>query len=300
MAQGRGPVSVAAPEARPVILITGAAGRIGKLLNHRLTADSDLFAHYGIAPRLRLTDINRLQSASEDAEVHVGDLSDPSFVATLFSDGNVRAVIHLAGYPREADWEDLLEPNIRSSINIWEAARKSGVDRILYASSNHAVGLYPRSELIDAEVVPKPDSRYGLTKVFCEQMGFLYARKFGVRSFSIRIGSFLPEPTTSRSLATWISYEDMVRLVRVGLIAPYTHQIVYGVSNNTRSFWDNRDALRLGYAPRDNAEDYAHLLPAKDSDDEVAEKFQGGPYASEGVEDRTLAEQLFGEPVHRR
>jgi uronate dehydrogenase len=178
----------------------------------------------------------------------------------------------------------LLDANIRASINLWEAARKSGVDRVLYASSNHAIGFYPRGQRIDSKVPQRPDSRYGLTKVFCEDLGFLYAYKFGIRSFSMRIGMFLPEPTTHRGISNWLSHPDTVRLVKVGLTADYTCEIVYGVSNNSRSFWDNSAAERLGYRPQDSADDFAHLFPEPDHPDQhYAEHFQGGPYITDGL-----------------
>ena len=268
---------------RPTVLITGAAGRIGSLMRRSLPGDPALHSLLGGAFGLKVTYI--LDPGSEgEGEVHVGDLADATFVESLFADGSVRAVIHLAGYPREADWDVLLDANIRSSINIWEAARKSRVERVLYASSNHAIGFYPRSRTIDDRVPQRPDTRYGLTKAFGEDLGFLYAYKFGIRSFSMRIGMFLPEPTTHRGLSTWLSHRDAVQLVTVGLTADYTCEIVYGVSNNARSFWDNSAAHRLGYRPQDSADGYAHLFPAPDgADGSFAGHFQGGPYVDNGL-----------------
>ncbi|WP_426233389.1 NAD-dependent epimerase/dehydratase family protein [Pararhizobium sp. DWP3-4] len=271
------------PDKTPVIVITGAAGRIGSLLRERLSGDPELKALFGGSFTLRLTDIIDLGAAGPNEDVRIGNLADEQFVDGLFADQQVQAVIHLAGYPREADWEVLLDANIRPSINIWEAARRTGVDRVLFASSNHATGFYARSQTIGSSVPPRPDSRYGLTKVFSEQLGFLYAYKFGVRSFSMRIGMFLPEPTTRRGLSTWLSYDDTVALVKVGLFAEYTSEVVYGVSNNERAFWDNSAAFRLGYRPKDNAERFAHMFLGPDTTDEVAERFQGGVYTSNGL-----------------
>jgi uronate dehydrogenase len=282
--------------AKSTILITGAAGRIGGLLRKSLPGDSDLLRHYGGPFGLRVTDIsdpgiNDPGLGTGSDEVFVGDLADAAFVDSLFADGSVKAVIHCAGYPREADWGVLMGPNIQASINIWEAARRTGTDRVIYASSNHATGFYPRSRTIDHRVPQRPDSRYGVIKAFCEDMGFLYAHKFGVRSFSVRIGMFLPEPTTHRGLSNWFSYPDTIALMKVGLTADYTCEIVYGVSNNTRSFWDNSNALRLGYRPKDNAEGYAHLFPGPDDPaGGPAEHFQGGPYVTNGL--TRTAEQL--------
>lgn len=270
--------------ARNTILITGAAGRIGGLLRRTLPTDPDLLRHYGGPFGLRVTDINQPGPGDGTDDVHVGDLADAAFVDRLFADGSVKAVVHCAGYPREADWGTLMGPNIQASINIFEAARRFGTDRVIYASSNHAIGFYPRSRTIDHRVPQRPDSRYGLIKSFCEDMGFLYAHKFGVRSFSVRIGMFLPEPTTHRGLSNWFSYPDTVALMKVGLTANYLCEIVYGVSNNTRSFWDNSNAYRLGYRPHDNAEAFAHLFPESDHPDQpYAEYFQGGPYVTNGL-----------------
>jgi len=273
-----------APKDQPVILITGAAGRIGSLLRRALPDDDGIAHHFGGNFGLRATDILAPGPDAGGEDFRIGNLADPGFVDALFEDGRVAAVIHLAGYPREADWEVLLDANIRSSINIWEAARRTRVDRVLYASSNHATGLYPRSRKIDHRVTQRPDSRYGLTKVFGEELGFLYAHKFGVRSFSMRIGMFLPQPTSHRGLSNWLSLPDTVRLVTVGLTANYICEVVYGVSNNTRSFWDNSAAYRLGYRPQDDAEAFADRFPGPDHpDDHRAEHFQGGPYVSNGL-----------------
>jgi len=272
---------VSAP--RPTILITGAAGRIGSLLRRSLPGDPEIEAHLGGAFGLKVVDIIDPGPGAGD-EVYIGNLADAAFVEGMVADGSVRAIVHLAGYPREADWDVLLDANIRSTINVFEAARKAGVDRVLYASSNHAIGFYPRSRKIDADVPQRPDTRYGLTKVFAEEMGFLYAYKFGMRAFGMRIGMFLPEPATHRSLSTWVSHPDMVRLAKVGLVADYTNEIVYGVSDNARSFWDNSAAERLGYRPQDRAEDYAHLFPGPDeASGDPAGHFQGGPYVNNGL-----------------
>lgn len=268
----------------PTILITGATGRIGSLLRQTLPQDPELEAHFGGSFGLKVTDIVDPGSDYGNDGVFVGNLADAAFVDHLFADGTIRAVIHLAGYPREADWDILLDANIRASINIWEAARKAKVERILYASSNHAIGFYPQSRRIDGSVRPRPDTRYGLTKAFGEELGFLYAYKFGIRSFSMRVGMFLPEPTTYRGLSTWLSHRDMVALAKVGLTADYTCEIVYGVSNNSRSFWDNSAAHRLGYRPQDSADDYTHLFPEPDHPNgDPAGHFQGGPYINNGL-----------------
>jgi uronate dehydrogenase len=268
----------------PVILITGAAGRIGSMLRRALANDAALAAHYGQPAKLLVTDITDPGPGAGRDSVAVGDLADTAFVDSLFAERRIVAIVHLAGHPREADWTILLDANIRSSINLWEAARKNAVDRVLFASSNHAVGFYPRNWTIDHTVTQRPDTRYGLTKVFGEELGFLYAYKFGIRAFSMRIGTFTPEPTSHRGLSSWVSQRDMAALVRVGLTADYICETVYGVSNNSRSFWDNNAAERLGYRPQDNADEFAHLFPepAKVEGD-FGGYFQGGPFVTDGL-----------------
>jgi uronate dehydrogenase len=268
----------------PVILITGAAGRIGSMLRRALTDDPALATHYGQPAKLLVTDIIDPGPGAGRDSVAVGDLADAAFVETLFAGRAITAVIHLAGHPREAEWDVLLDANIRSSIHLWEAARKHAVDRVLFASSNHAVGFYPRNWMIDHNVTQRPDTRYGLTKVFGEELGFLYAYKFGIRAFSMRIGTFTPEPTSYRGLSSWVSRRDMAALVRVGLTADYTCETVYGVSNNARTFWDNSAAERLGYRPQDRSDDFAHLFPepARTKGDH-GEHFQGGPFVTDGL-----------------
>ncbi len=275
----------------PVILITGAAGRIGSMLRRALAGDQALAMHYGRPASLLVTDIIDPGPGTGGDTAVVGNLADAAFVDTLFADRAITAIIHLAGIPREADWDVLLDANIRSSINLWEAARKNNVDRVLFASSNHAVGFYPRSWTIDHSVTQRPDTRYGLTKVFGEELGFLYAYKFGIRAFSMRIGTFTPEPTSHRGLSSWVSPRDMAALVRVGLTADYTCETVYGISNNARTYWDNAAAERLGYHPQDSADDFAHRFPEPSrTEGDYGEHFQGGPFAMDGL--TSSADQL--------
>lgn len=275
----------------PVILLTGAAGRIGSMLRQALPADAALTRHLGAPACLRVTDIVDPGPGDGADEVFAGDLADPAFTDVLFRDGRVAAVVHMAGYPREADWSVLLDANIRGAINLWEAARRAGTGRVLYASSNHTVGLYPRTTTIDDQVTQRPDSRYGVTKAFAEEMAFLYAWKFGVRGFGMRIGSFLPEPDSHRALATWVSPRDMAALVVVGLTADYVCEIVYGVSDNAAGFWDNAAASRMGYRPRDSADAYAGRVPPP-TDDPIAERFQGGAYVPAGLAEPARLERI--------
>lgn len=249
------------------ILITGAAGALGREMRRRLK---------GRYPLIRLSDVQPMDPAEPGEEVVVCDLADGPGVEALCR--GIDAIVHFGGYSKENDWPGILAPNILGAVHLWEGARKGAVDRVLFASSNHAIGLYRRSQRIDHAAPPRPDGRYGLSKAFGEDLACLYAYKHGVRGFSMRIGSCFPEPTNARALSTWLSYPDLERLVRVGLHADYVNEIVYGVSRNTRSWWDNANAYRLGYDPQDDAEAYAGKVEHVRSTNPLEEEFQGGVY----------------------
>lgn len=251
------------------VLITGAGGRIGGMLRTVLK---------GRYERLILSDIIPLQNIQPDEEVAPCDLKDGEAVRRACR--GVDAIVHCGGNPRESPWPEILEPNIIGSINIWEAARFEGIDRIVYASSNHAIAFTRRSEPLDHRGAHRPDCRYGLSKAFMEDLSFLYAYKYGVRGFGMRIGSFTPTPTDARALSTWISRRDMAQLVSVGLEANYVNEIVYGISRNRRAWWDNSNAYRLGYNPQDEAETYAAEVGHIHCDDPIAEEFQGSRFVS--------------------
>jgi len=253
------------------ILITGAAGQIGKALR------SGLHGRYRL---LRLLDITPLGAAAEGEEVVVADIRD--MAAMQNATAGIDCVVHLAGQATEAEWEKVLPLNIEGCYNVFEAARRSGVRRIVYASSNHAVGFHRRERFIDTSVVPRPDTRYGVSKVFGEALGRLYADKYGLSVACLRIGSFLvpDRPTDARQLLTWISHRDMVQLVRRCIDHPHYHfVVVYGVSNNLRSRWDNTDAKFLGYRPEDDSEKFAaEILAQGKKENEIAAQFHGGFY----------------------
>lgn len=251
------------------LLITGAAGSLGRELRRRFQ---------GKFARLRLSDIAPMAPAGPGEEVVVADLADEAAVADLCE--GIDAIVHLGGQSTEAPWPVVHKANILGAITLWDAALKARVDRVLFASSNHAIGLWPRSTVLDHTSAPRPDGRYGLSKAFGEDLAKLYALKHGVRGFCMRIGSCFPKPSNARALSTWLSYDDFERLIRVGLTADYVYEIVYGVSRNTRSWWDISNAYRLGYDPQDNAEDFAaevgHILQEHPLD----EKYQGGGFVS--------------------
>ena len=251
------------------ILITGAAGDLGTHLRNQLAGSY----------ALRLSDIRpikKLAAGETFVRGDVGKLSDMLRVTK-----GVDAIVHLAGFALEGAWDMILRANIVGCYNLFEAARRNGIKRILFATSNHATGFYRRDQRIDHRVYPKPDSRYGLSKVFGEQLGSLYADKYGMQVFCMRIGNVNPAPVDKRRLSIWISPRDFAHLVSTGIEHPQVHfEIVYGVSANQRSWYDNSNAARLGYRPRDDAETYAAAVLAKEKPgaDPRAEMFQGGSF----------------------
>jgi uronate dehydrogenase len=250
------------------LLITGAAGALGSVLR-RHTA--------GRHPALRLSDIKPLEGPPGQGEEHVVcDLADAAAVDRLLE--GVDAVVHLGGQAVEGPWPVVMSANIVGAVNLWEAARKAGTKRVLFASSNHAVGFHRRTTRLDHASPAKPDSRYGLSKAFGEDLGLYYANKHGIACLVMRIGSCFPEPTDERMLSTWLSYRDFCQLVEAGLAADYVYEVVYGISANTRAWWDNSNAYRLGYRPQDNAEAYAAKVLGKRSDDPLAETYVGGGF----------------------
>jgi uronate dehydrogenase len=251
------------------VLLTGAAGLLGGVLRRSL----------GGQFQLRLADIVPLEATGEGEESIICDLADAAAVEAMCEGAD--AIIHLGGIPYETGWPELLRSNIIGTINLYEGARRAGVDRVLFASSNHATGMHPNDRILSGESPPRPDSRYGLTKAIGEDVAALYAYKHGIRSFCLRIGSCLPKPDNKRALSTWLSPADFVRLVQVGLTADYVHEIVYGVSRNTRSWWDNSAAFRLGYQPQDDAEIYAAEVGAIELKTELARNYQGGNFVPE-------------------
>jgi len=253
------------------ILITGAAGKIGNALRQGLRGS------YSI---IRLADIASLGSTAADEELATTDIRDMAALEKAMV--GIDCVVHLAGVPEEAAWDQVLPLNIEGCYNVFEAARRCGVKRVIFASSNHAVGFHRRERFIDNTVDPRPDSRYGVSKVFGEALGRLYADKYGLSVACLRIGTFrTPDrPVDARQLLTWISHRDMVQLVRRCIDHPNYHFVtVYGISNNLRSRWDNTNVKFLGYRPEDNSEIFAaEILALGVKENEIAAQFHGAHY----------------------
>jgi uronate dehydrogenase len=252
------------------ILLTGAAGGVAGMIRPLMRADYEV----------RLSDRRPVADRVGEEEEAPADLGDVAALRKAIA--GVDGIVHLGGYPLEAEWEVIHAANIVGCYNLFEVAREEGVRRIVFASSNHAVGFYPRQGKLGHDVSPRPDSRYGLSKAFGESLGALYAYKYGASVMSIRIGNVALRPMDVRRLSIWVSPRDLYQLIRIGLeTIGMKHEIVYGASNNSRSWWDNSNALRLGYRPQDSADAYADAVLAggsgKTGDDRV-DLNQGGPF----------------------
>lgn len=256
------------------LLLTGAAGALGRVLRQSLKP---------LTRQLRLSDIAAMEPAAANEEVIRCDLADATGVDTLLK--GVDAVVHMGGISVEGPWEPILAANIIGLHNLYEAARLNGVKRVIFASSNHAIGFNPRSRRIDAHDPVRPDGNYGVSKVFGEAISRFYWDRYGLESVCLRIGSCFPEPRDRRMLITWLAYPDMSELVRCALTAPKVeHTIVFGASKNRDSWWDNQHAAHLGWTPKDSAEPFRarmEALPPVDPND-PAERFQGGGYVKMG------------------
>ncbi len=258
------------------VLITGAAGRIGTTLRSGLAAEQTI---------LRLTDRVSLGKAGPQEELVQSDLSDLEQVTSLCQ--GVDAIVHMAGIVSPTlSWDDALRNNIGPSYNIYEAARANGVRRVVFASSIHAHGFVFRDQKISDKSLFRPDSFYGLAKVFGEVIGRLYADKHGLEVICLRIASFRPEPTTERELGTWLSPRDAVQLVSRSLDASGIDFIaLYGVSNNNRGLYDTSNWNRIGYEPVDDSGDFAEKIKAGEpavSEPELERRFHGAHYVSPG------------------
>ena len=231
------------------ILLTGASGIAATALRPILT---------GYFSEVVLTDLAEPDpdSLAENESFFQGNLADAAFMESVAE--GIDGIIHLGGLVGpDFTFEQVLESNMVGTRTVFEAARKHGIERVVYASSHHAVGFYRRGDPIDHETIPRPDSYYGLSKAFGEELGAYYADKFGLRVLAIRIGYVGDTVIDERRLHTWISPRDLAQLLEIGLTHPdLGFEIVYGVSQTPAPFFDNHNASRLGYQPRDRAIDH--------------------------------------------
>ena len=260
------------------LLLTGAAGGLGRVLRPAMRS---------WAPVLRVSDIAPLGEAAPGEELVACDLGDEKAVRALLE--GVDGVVHMGGVSTDKPWQPILHANIVGVYNLYESARIQGARRIVFASSNHAIGFYPRTQRIDADDPVRPDSLYGVSKTFGESLSRFYFDRYGIETVCLRIGSSFPEPRDRRMLVTWLSYGDLTELVRASLFAADVgHTIAFGASANRDSWWDNRLAARLEWKPKDDTERFRAAReadpPPKDPDSPV-EKFQGGAYVISGPYD---------------
>jgi uronate dehydrogenase len=257
------------------LLLTGAAGGLGRELRPRLKRHCEA---------LRLSDIADLGSAAAGEELVPAALERADAVLRLL-DG-VDAVVHLGGISVEGPFEPILQANIVGVYNLYEAARRQRVKRIVFASSNHVTGFYRQDEVIDPRAPMRPDSYYGISKAFGENLSRFYFDRYGIETVCLRIGSSFPEPKDRRMLATWLSYDDLERLVVASLTAPVVgHCVVYGMSDNTTTWWDNTSAAHLGFRPRDSSEPYRAAAEARQPEldrSDPAVVYQGGGFVTKG------------------
>ena len=266
------------------LLLTGAHGNLGKALRPRLAE---------LATTLRVADIIDCGPAAAGEEVVDCDLADAGAVDAMVA--GCEAIVHLGGISTEDTFQRIVRSNIEGTFNVYEAARRHGVRRIVFASSNHVIGFYQQTERIDAAAPVRPDSNYGLSKAFGENLGRFYFDRYGIESVCLRIGSSFPEPADRRMLTTWLSFDDLFDLVRVSLTTPRVgYTIVFGTSNNRDSWWDNRLAACLGFAPRDTSEPYRARIEAREPLDPSSPTllYHGGAYTVMGPFDDAFIESF--------
>ena len=260
------------------LLLTGAAGNLGRELRPRLKTYCDT---------LRLSHRSDMGAPGAGEEIVVADLADADAMLGLLKD--VDAVVHMGGVSTEQPWEPILAGNIVGAYNLYESARRNRVKRIVFASSNHVTGFYRQDEVVSPRDPVRPDGLYGLSKAFGENLAQLYWNRHGVETVSLRIGSSFAAPKDRRMLATWMSFDDTERLIVAALTAPVVgHSVIYGMSDNRTTWWDNTPARHIGYRPQDSSDvfraEVEARIPVLDAND-PAVIYQGGGFVKQGPTD---------------
>lgn len=253
------------------LLLTGAAGQLGRELRTRLKSYCDT---------LRLSHRSAMGEPAAGEEIVIADLADADAVQAMVE--GVDAIVHMGGVSTEQAWAPILAGNIVGMVNLYEAARKHGVKRIVFASSNHVTGFYRQDQVVSPRDPVRPDGYYGLSKAFGENLAQLYWDRYALETVSLRIGSSYAAPKDRRMLASWMSFDDTERLVMAALTAPVVgHTILYGMSDNATTWWDNTSARHIGYRPQDSSEAYRAEVEARqpvlDASD-PAVIYQGGAF----------------------
>ena len=237
-----------------------------------------------MAKILRVSDRVALGDPGACEEVVQCDLADRDAVLALVEGAD--GIVHFGGISVEDRFEPILQANIIGVFNLYEAARKHGVRRVVFASSNHVTGFYKQDERIDASAPVRPDGLYGVSKTFGESLSRFYFDRHGIETVCLRIGSSFPQVKDRRMLATFLSYRDLIELVRCSLFAPNVgHTIAYGTSNNRESWWDNSRASHLGFKPQDSSEKQRARVEAEvplPAADDPVRVYQGGAFVTAG------------------
>jgi uronate dehydrogenase len=257
------------------LLLTGAAGGLGNAMRERLKDNCAV---------LRLSDRVDLGVAAAGEEVVLADLADAEAVDLMVK--GVDAIVHLGGVSVEGPFTPILQANILGVFNLYESARKHGVKRVIFASSNHVTGFYRQSETITADHAPRPDGMYGVSKAFGEDLSRLYFDRYGIETACVRIGSSFPEPRDRRMLATWLSFDDLHRLLTACLSTPVLgHSIVFGMSDNAVTWWDNSRARHIGFVPQDSSDVFRDAVYARTTSPDLTDPaavYQGGGFVKAG------------------
>ncbi len=265
------------------VLLTGASGALGRQITRHMAAKGF---------QLVLTDIAPFpDEIPPGCSFHKADLADGMAILRLAE--GCGTILHFGGCSVERPFSEVLMPNIAGLYHIYEAARREKA-RVIFASSNHAIGFHERSEKLDADCQMLPDGYYGLSKAYGELMGRMYWYKHGVENVSIRIGSSLPEPRNERALSTYMSFGDVCRFCEAATVASHVESYtIWGASNNARSYWGADDREKIGWAPTDSADGYAAQLTGVKTQDIATETYQGGPYADIDRTRTDIAKPLF-------
>ncbi len=258
------------------LLLTGAAGGLGTALRERLKANCDL---------LRLSGRGNLGAPRNGEEIAVADLADAEAVSRAVE--GCEAIVHMGGIANEGPFGPILQGNILGVYNLYEAARQHGVKRVIFASSNHVTGFYRQDEVITPAHPARPDGLYGVSKAFGEDLSRMYFDRYGIETACLRIGSSFAKPTDRRMLASWLSFDDLHRLITACLTTPVLgHTIIYGVSDNAVSWWDNSSVRHVGFVPQDSADGFREAVyastPTPDLNDPTVQ-FQGGGTLMAGI-----------------
>jgi uronate dehydrogenase len=257
------------------ILITGAAGRLGRASRLPLRQAGH---------QLRITDLATATLEPErDEEALAGNLGEQPILQQALAD--IEVVVHWAATSNEQAFPLVLENNHRMLFELYEGARRHRVRRIVYASSNHAFGLHATGTRLRLDAPYRADCFYGLSKIWGEELGRMYWIKHGIETVALRIGTFMNQPPrNTRELASWLGLEDLQQLVRLAVEAQDVgFAPVWGISANTRAWYDLTEINAIGYVPRQNAEDFASSLPPEPASatDHVASRYQGGRFVTQ-------------------